>query len=54
MMIEISGLQITIAVVVFVLAIVVQTTMLGYWGGSLTTLVKEHERRLNKIEKKIE
>ena len=54
MMIEVSGLQITIAVVAFIVALLVQTTMLGYWGGSLTTLVKEHERRLNKIEKKIE
>ena len=53
-MISISGVQVAIGLVVVVAALLAQTGMLFYWGGSLTTLVKEHERRLNKIEKKLD
>ena len=52
-MIEISGMQITIGLIVFVAGITAQTGMLFYWGVNISRAVKEHERRLNTIEKKI-
>ncbi len=53
-MIEISSIQLAIGLVVFVVAVTAQTGMLFYWGGSLSTLVKEHEKRLNKIEDRLD
>lgn len=49
-MIEVSAMQITIGLVVFTAGIMAQTGMMFYWGGSLSRAVKEHERRLNKLE----
>lgn len=49
-MIEISGMQMTIGLIVFVVGITAQTGMLFYWGGNISRAVKEHERRLNKLE----
>ncbi len=53
-MIEVSAMQITIGLVVFVTGITAQTGMLFYWGGNISRAVKEHERRLNVVEKKLE
>jgi hypothetical protein len=44
-------MQLTIGLVVFVVGLTAQTGMLFYWGGSITRAVKEHERRLNVIER---
>jgi len=52
--IEISGVQIMIGLGVFIAGIVAQTGMLFYWGGSITQICKDHERRLNKIEKRLD
>ncbi len=49
-MIEVSGVQMTIGLVVFVAGITAQTGMLFYWGGNISRAVKDHDRRLNKLE----
>ncbi len=33
-----------------VLAIVAQTLMIGYFAGTLRQIVKDHERRITKLE----
>lgn len=37
-----------------VVAVVVQTGALFYWGGKLTTEVKDHGRRLSGVEGKLD
>ncbi|KKK66581.1 hypothetical protein LCGC14_2962650 [marine sediment metagenome] len=49
-MIEVSAMQMTIGLVVFVVSVVAQTGMMFYWGGNVSRALKEHERRLNKLE----
>ncbi len=49
-MIEINGIQMMTGLVVFVVGIAAQTGMLFYWGGNVSRALKEHERRLNRLE----
>ena len=49
-MIEVSGIQMMIGLVVFVVGMTAQTGMLFYWGGNVSRALKEHERRLNRLE----
>jgi hypothetical protein len=34
----------------WLLAIIVQTGALFYWGGSVRQMLKDHERRISKLE----
>lgn len=43
-------LQVNGDAILIVLAILAQSVMIGYFAGSVRQIVKDHERRLEKLE----
>ena len=45
-----TEMSVQIAVVGFMLMLMAQTGAMFYWGGNIARAIKDHDRRLNKLE----
>ena len=43
-------ISLTIAFVGFMVMLIAQTGAMFYWGGNIARAIKDHDRRLNKLE----